>query len=162
MELMMTVNQVRDGVTKSLRLPEGKMRIASPTTAQKIVFAPRSYYNPLIDRGETPVFIGMQTCEPDYQIGPHWHPYTECLVVLEGEAFAWLIGKEDEGGVARAGDVIEFPPILPHAFRTHGNQQLRLLGIHCSPTRIVHFLDESLVLKNGYQVLNEELQPTYA
>lgn len=149
-------------VTKSQRLPDAKVRVNSLANAKKIVFSPLSHYNPLVDRGETPVFMGIQTCEPGYQVGAHWHPYTECLMVLEGEAFAWLIGKEDEGLYARAGDIIELPPIVPHAFRTSGNSTLRVLGVHCSPVRIVHFLDESLVVKNGYQVLNEELMPTYA
>ena len=37
-----------------------------------------------------------------------------------------------------AGDMIALPACVPHVFRNAGDGQLRLLGIHASPSRIVH------------------------
>ena len=152
---------VDGGITKSISAPYIDVRVASPDEAKKVTFGPLSHYYPLIDRGETPVFMGIQSCKPGYMQPMHWHPYVECLMVLEGEAFAWMSGRESEGRLGKAGDVFEFPPNQPHAFRTEGNKTLKVLGVHCSPVRIVHFVDASLVFKNGYQVLDDQLQPTY-
>lgn len=140
--------------------PVAKIRLGSLATAKRVTFSPLSYYNPLIDHGMAPIFTGIQTCEPGYVVGVHWHPYVECLLVLDGEAYAWLDGKEDEGVYGKAGDIFELPAMQPHGFKTVGDKTLRVLGIHCSPVRVVNFVDSSLVLKNGYQVLDSALQPT--
>ncbi|MBP1296414.1 cupin domain-containing protein [Bradyrhizobium elkanii] len=157
----MSARPPANGISKSIPQPIVDIRLASLEASEKVVFGPLSFYQPLIDRGETPVFMGIQTCEPGYFQPMHWHPYTECLVVLEGEANAWLIGKETEKKRGKAGDVFEFPPNVPHAFEVAGQATVRVLGVHCSPVRIVHFVDSSLVMKNGYQVLDEQLAPTY-
>jgi mannose-6-phosphate isomerase-like protein (cupin superfamily) len=38
--------------------------------------------------------------------------------------------------------MVALPACVPHVFRNAGDGQLRLLGIHGSPTRIVHRVEE--------------------
>jgi hypothetical protein len=38
--------------------------------------------------------------------------------------------------------MIALPACVPHVFRNAGGGQLRLLGIHGSPTRIVHRIED--------------------
>ena len=89
------------------------------------------------------MFTGVQTCRPGYATPLHWHPYVEYLFVLEGTMEAWLEGKEHEPARLNSGDMIALPACVPHIFRNAGDGELRLLGIHTSPTRIVHRVDES-------------------
>lgn len=124
------------------------MSVTEPTVirlddSEKVVFSPDSYYQPILNRevGDFPIFTGIQTAEPGYQTRPHAHPYLEILHILEGTAEAWLIGKEDEKTLLKAGDTIALPANRPHAFRVVGDQTLRLLGTHMSPTRVVNYTD---------------------
>ena len=84
----------------------------------------------------------MQTCKPGYQTPLHWHPYVECLFIIEGTMEAWLEGNEDNASRLQPGDMIALPACVPHIFRNPGPGELRLLGIHGSPTRIVHRIDQ--------------------
>jgi mannose-6-phosphate isomerase-like protein (cupin superfamily) len=88
------------------------------------------------------VFTGVQTCQPGYATPLHWHPYVECLFVLEGTMEAWLDGQQDHPALLSHGDMIALPACTPHVFRNAGDGVLRLLGIHSSPTRIVHRVNE--------------------
>ena len=63
---------------------------------------------------------------------------TLCLFIIEGTMEAWLEGAEDQPSRLAVGDMIALPACVPHVFRNAGPGQLRLLGIHGSPTRIVH------------------------
>lgn len=90
----------------------------------------------------SPVLTGVQTSQPGYQTKLHSHPYVECLFVLEGTMEAWLEGHEDSPSRLNAGDMIVLPAHIPHVFRNGGNTELRHLGIHASPTRIVHNVGE--------------------
>jgi mannose-6-phosphate isomerase-like protein (cupin superfamily) len=51
---------------------------------------------------------------------------------------AWLEGQESQPTSLGAGDMIALPACVPHVFRNAGEGELRLLGIHASPSRIVH------------------------
>jgi mannose-6-phosphate isomerase-like protein (cupin superfamily) len=51
---------------------------------------------------------------------------------------AWLEGQEDSPARLGPGDMIALPACAPHVFRTFGDQTLRILGIHASPSRIVN------------------------
>jgi mannose-6-phosphate isomerase-like protein (cupin superfamily) len=55
---------------------------------------------------------------------------------------AWLEGQESQPTSLDAGDMIALPACVPHVFRNAGDGQLRLLGIHASPSRIVHRVHE--------------------
>jgi len=82
----------------------------------------------------------------------HSHPYLEILHILDGEAEAWVDGQEDRAVRLRRGDTIAMPPDTPHSFRVVGDQVLRLLGTHASPTRIVAYKDGGASDARGYRV----------
>ena len=46
------------------------------------------------DDGSTPVRVGVQISPPGYSTGTHSHPYLEVVSVIEGEAEAWMEGRE--------------------------------------------------------------------
>jgi quercetin dioxygenase-like cupin family protein len=69
--------------------------------------------------------------EPGRGPSLHTHPYEEILVVLEGEA---TLLPEDDGRVARAGDVVIVRPGEPHGFVNSGEGPLKQIDIHVSPS----------------------------
>ena len=105
-------------------------------------FGPLAHYNRLTGDDGLPIFTGVQTCQPGYQTPLHWHPYVECLFILEGTMEAWLEGEQDRPARLAVGDMIALPACVPHVFRNAGEGRLRLLGIHGSPTRIVHRIED--------------------
>jgi len=107
-----------------------------------VSFGPLAHYQRLTGEDGLPVFTGVQTCLPNYATPLHWHPYVEFLFVLEGTMEAWLEGQEDHPALLSPGDMIALPACTPHVFRNAGDGLLRLLGIHSSPTRIVHRVEE--------------------
>jgi quercetin dioxygenase-like cupin family protein len=129
------------------------MSVTEPTVirldaSKKVTFGPDSYYQPILNSevGDFPIFTGIQTAEPGYQTPPHAHPYLEILHILDGAAEAWLVGKEKETIILQAGDTIVLPANRPHAFRVVGDQNLRLLGTHLSPKRVVNYTDGNTVV----------------
>jgi mannose-6-phosphate isomerase-like protein (cupin superfamily) len=125
-------------MTTYLPEPPKSATVVRLDTAEKTPFGPLAYYQPLLGGDGSPIFTGVQTCAPGYQTRPHFHPYVECLFIVEGIMQAWLIGEEANPTTLRAGDMISLPADTPHAFRNPGPVVLRLLGIHNNPTRIVH------------------------
>ena len=116
-------------------------RLARLAEAEPVAFGPLSDYRKLIGEEGLPLFTGVQTCRPGYQTPEHWHPYAEYLFIIEGRMEAWLVGAEEDVLRLGPGDIIALPANIPHRFRNGGDSDLRLLGIHTSPTRIVHRLD---------------------
>jgi len=108
---------------------------------ERVSFGPLSHYQPIVgdDAGSTPVRTGIQTAQPGYAAAVHSHPYIEILHILDGAAEAWIDGRPESLVVLRKGDTIAVPPETPHAFRVVGDQELRLLGTHVSPKRIVNY-----------------------
>ena len=49
---------------------------------------------------------GIQTSAPGYVAPMHFHPYTELLFIIEGEADVWLQGEEDTPHRLKAGDCV--------------------------------------------------------
>jgi mannose-6-phosphate isomerase-like protein (cupin superfamily) len=139
--------------------PNAKPTVARLSESEKIVFGPDAHYNKLIGEAGMPIFTGIQTSQPGYATPVHSHPYVEMLFIIEGTCEAWLDGHEDEAMRLEAGDMCALPARKPHAFRVVGDKPMRLLGIHCSPKREVHFADGSATGENGYQVLDEQLRP---
>ena len=95
---------------------------------------------------------------PGYVAPMHFHPYTELLFIIEGEADVWLQGEEATPRRLKAGDCVALPPDIPHSFAVVGNQPMRLLGIHSSPQRISTYLDRETDA-DGYPKLDADLQP---
>ena len=54
--------------------------------------------------------------------------------------------------ITRKGDTVAIPPEVPHSFRVVGDEVLRLLGTHASPTRIVNYKDGGASDTQGYRV----------
>ena len=123
-----------------------------------VSFGPLSHYQLMVgdDEGTTPVRTGIQTAQPGYEAPVHSHPYMEILHILDGAAEAWVDGREDRKVLLRKGDTITMPPGVPHSFRVAGDRELRLLGTHVSPKRIVNYQDGARSDARGYRVLDEE------
>jgi mannose-6-phosphate isomerase-like protein (cupin superfamily) len=130
--------------------PEGgpaEAKVIRSADVEPINFGPLAEYRRLTGQDGLPVFTGVQTCAPGYATPLHWHPYVECLFVLEGEMEAFLKGQEDKPARLGPGDMIALPAGAPHIFRTLGDRTLRILGIHASPVRIVNVVsDQSATL----------------
>jgi len=120
---------------------------------ERVSFGPLSHYQPIVgdDAGSTPVRTGIQTAQPGYAAPVHSHPYIEILHILDGVAEAWIDGKPESAVVLRKGDTIAVPPETPHAFRVVGDEELRLLGTHVSPKRIVNYQDGVASDQRGYR-----------
>ncbi|HEX9748813.1 MAG TPA: cupin domain-containing protein [Methylomirabilota bacterium] len=120
---------------------------------ERVSFGPLSHYQPIVgdDAGGAPVRTGIQTAQPGYAAPVHSHPYIEILHILDGVAEAWIDGKPESAVVLRKGDTIAVPPETPHAFRVVGEQELRLLGTHVSPKRIVNYKDGAVSDARGYR-----------
>jgi mannose-6-phosphate isomerase-like protein (cupin superfamily) len=120
---------------------------------ERVSFGPLSHYQPIIgdEAGRTPLRTGIQTARPGYVAPVHSHPYLEVLHILDGIAEAWIDGQEDRAVVLRKGDTIALPPRTPHSFRVVGDQELRLLGTHASPIRIVDYKDGGASDARGYR-----------
>ncbi len=97
---------------------------------------------------------GIQVSEPGYEAPPHSHPYWEMLLILDGEAEAWMMDEPDKVIGLKPGDMIALPPNQAHSFRVVGDKTMRLLGIHHSPDRIVHY-QEGKSDSRGYRVLDD-------
>jgi mannose-6-phosphate isomerase-like protein (cupin superfamily) len=122
--------------------PQLEAKVIRSTAVEPISFGPLAEYRRLTGQDGSPIFTGVQTCAPGYATPMHWHPYMECLFVLEGTMEAFLEGQEDAPMRLGPGDMITLPACAPHVFRTHGDQTLRILGIHASPTRIVNVIGD--------------------
>ena len=120
---------------------------------ERVSFGPLSHYQPIVgdDAGSTPVRTGIQTAQPGYAAAVHSHPYIEILHILDGIAEAWIDGRPESLVLLRKGDTIAVPPETPHAFRVVGDQELRLLGTHVSPKRIVNYQDGVASDARGYR-----------
>ncbi len=123
--------------------PQAQATIVRLAEVPAVSFGPLAEYRRLTGEDGLPVFTGVQTCQPGYATPLHWHPYVECLFVLEGALEAWLDGQEQQPVRLGPGDMIALPACTPHVFRNAGAGVLRILGIHASPTRIVHRMDDA-------------------
>jgi mannose-6-phosphate isomerase-like protein (cupin superfamily) len=125
--------------------PQAEAKVIRSAEVEPTSFGPLAEYRRLTGQDGSPLFTGVQTCAPGYETPLHWHPYVECLFVLEGTMEAMLEGQT--GVRLGPGDMISVPACAPHSFRAFGNETLRILGIHASPSRIVHVVsDQSATL----------------
>ena len=84
--------------------------------------------------GHDQIGISMfMTRYPERGQGPdlHLHPYAEAFVVDDGVA---LFSVGDERIEVGAGHVVVVPPETPHAFKNAGDEVLRVVSVHPSPT----------------------------
>jgi mannose-6-phosphate isomerase-like protein (cupin superfamily) len=123
--------------------PQAEAKIIRSAEVEPTSFGSLAEYRRLTGQDGMPIFTGVQTCQPGYATPLHWHPYVECLFVIEGEMEAWLDGEQATPSSLGAGDMIAIPACTPHVFRTKGDRTLRILGIHASPTRIVNVVEDA-------------------
>lgn len=126
--------------------------VARLSEATEVSFGPSAFYRRLMNGGDVPLVTGVQTCQPGYSTPLHSHPYVEVLFVLEGESVVWQEGREADAIHLKAGDMVALPPKVPHAFRNSGPSVLNMLGIHCSPERIVDYANGGKTGADGYAV----------
>jgi len=125
----------------------GEAKVVRSADVEPVSFGPLAEYRRLTEPDGLPIFTGVQTCAPGYATPMHWHPYVECIFVLEGEMEAFLQGQEEKPVHLGPGDMITLPARAPHVFRTLGDKTLRILGIHASSVRIVNRVsDQSATL----------------
>jgi len=88
-------------------------------------------------RDEAPVSIFV-TNYPQRGQGPdlHLHPYPEVFVVQDG--IATFTAGDEQLDVA-AGNIVTVPAETPHGFKNAGDDMLRVVSVHPSPT--VHQTD---------------------
>lgn len=120
--------------------------------AKEVSFGPTAFYRRLVAGGDVPLVTGVQTCQPGYATALHSHPYVEVLFVVEGESLVWQEGREDRAQHLKAGDMVALPPGIPHAFRNPGPAVLNMLGIHCSPDRVVNYANGGKTQADGYAI----------
>jgi quercetin dioxygenase-like cupin family protein len=77
--------------------------------------------------------------EPGRGPALHRHPYTEVIIVQEGEAALTLDGTQHE---ARAGDIVVVLPNQAHAFVNSGGGPLRQIDIHLSASFSTEWLED--------------------
>jgi len=84
-------------------------------------------------RGHAPVSIFVLTYQRDQGPDLHLHPYPEVFVVQEGTA---LFTAGDERLTVTGGHIVVVPPDTPHGFKGVGDDTLRVVSVHPSPSVI--------------------------
>jgi mannose-6-phosphate isomerase-like protein (cupin superfamily) len=86
----------------------------------------------LFEGGEhSPISIFMTKYERGQGPALHLHPYPEVFVVETGTAV--FTAGEDELTVA-GGHIVIVPADTPHGFKNPGDETLRVVSVHPSPT----------------------------
>jgi quercetin dioxygenase-like cupin family protein len=82
-------------------------------------------------RDEIPTSIFITSYERGRGPDLHFHPYAEAFVVQAGTA-TFTVG--DEQIDVAAGHVVVVPPATVHGFKCAGDDVLRVVSVHPSPT----------------------------
>jgi quercetin dioxygenase-like cupin family protein len=121
---------------------------------QLVSYGPQSDLRVLIgdESKSTPIRAALQTCQPGYDVPFHSHPYIEYLMVLDGGATFTIELDGEQKVELQKGDTVELHPGVWHAFTTSATEVTRLLGIHLSPERIVHYKPGVKTDARGFRV----------
>ena len=82
-------------------------------------------------RDEIPVSMFITRYERGQGPDLHYHPYAEAFVVETGTA-TFTVG--DDEVFVEAGNVVVVPPETVHGFKCAGDDTLRVVSVHPSPT----------------------------
>jgi len=82
-------------------------------------------------RDEIPLSIFVTAYERGQGPNLHYHPYAEAFVVEAGTA---TFTVADDEIVVEAGHVVVVPPETVHGFKCAGDDTLRVVSVHPSPT----------------------------
>ena len=122
--------------------------------AELVTYGPMSDLRVLVgdDERGAPIRAALQTCQPGYDVPFHSHPYTEYLIVLEGAAEFRIEVDGMQTVSLNKGDTVELHAGVWHAFTTSPSEVTRLLGIHISPERIVHYKSGVKTDARGFRI----------
>src|SRR4051812_26872534 len=83
--------------------------------------------------GREQIGVSIFVTEYDRGQGPdlHFHPYAEAFVVEAGTA---LFTAGDEQLTVASGHIVVVPAETPHGFKGAGDDKLRVVSVHPSPT----------------------------
>jgi len=82
-------------------------------------------------RDDIPVSIFVTRYQAGQGPDLHFHPYAEAFVVEAGSAKFTVGDGEIEAG---AGNIVVVPPETVHGFKCVGDDELRVVSVHPSPT----------------------------
>jgi len=82
-------------------------------------------------RDEAPVSIFVTRYPRGRGPDLHLHPYAEVFVVTDGTA---VFTAGDEQITVEAGHIVIVPAETPHGFKGAGDDELRVVSVHPSPT----------------------------
>ena len=107
-------------------------RVVVVTTVTSIETLRRSPRAALFE-GRDDIPVSMFITEYDRGEGPdqHLHPYAEVFVVQTGTARFTVDGEDI---VVNAGNVVVVAQQTPHGFKNPGDEKLRVVSVHPSPT----------------------------
>lgn len=91
------------------------------------------------DHGGLGVSFLLVDADPGGGPGLHQHEYAEVFIVLEGES-TFIAGDEERQ--VSAGEIVVVPPNTPHRFANAGQDTLRQVDIHVSPSFVTEWLDD--------------------
>lgn len=83
------------------------------------------------DHGGVGICVIFVDAEPGRGPSLHTHPYHELLILLEGQA---TLDDGERKLEVHAGDLVVIPPGQPHGFVNSGEDRLRQIDIHLSPS----------------------------
>lgn len=130
-------------------------RIKRLEDAEYVSYGPASELHVLIGDADqsTPIRSALQTCQPNYHVPFHSHPYIEYLIVMQGGA-EFKIEQEDgvKTAVLTEGDCVELQANTWHSFTTQDEGVTKLLGIHISPERLVNYKPGVKTDARGFRV----------
>ena len=103
--------------------------MASVTPIDDLRRSPRA----ALFEGRDEIPISMFITQYERGRGPdlHYHPYAEAFVVQAGTA-TFTVGEDEV--VVEAGNVVVVPPETVHGFKCTGDDTLRVVSVHPSPT----------------------------
>ena len=104
-------------------------RVTSVTPIDELRLSERA----ALFQGREEIPVSMFITQYDRGEGPdqHLHPYPEAFVVQTGTARFTVDGEHI---TVSAGNVVVVPKQTPHGFKNPGDEKLRVVSVHPSPT----------------------------
>jgi mannose-6-phosphate isomerase-like protein (cupin superfamily) len=103
--------------------------VTTVTSIESLRLSPRAAL--FEGRDEIPVSMFITRYSRGEGPDQHLHPYPEVFVVQTGTARFTVDGEDI---VVDAGNVVVIPQQTPHGFKNPGDETLRVVSVHPSPT----------------------------
>jgi len=88
--------------------------------------------------GNTEITFIIVNADPGTGPRLHSHPYTEIIIILEGNS---IVTVDDETIEATGAKIVLISPNTPHKFVNVGSDRLRQVDIHLNPKFITTWLE---------------------